>query len=332
DSLVGNAGNDQINGGAGRDHMWGGTGRDVLISIDGGTWDYVEGNEDRDVFWKDYSDSVIWPESQDAFQTVTSFANGADRTLNGDRILDPTVKSGHTYRRFFNNPLFGSGGPRLADINQGNLGDCYFMAALGAVANDNRFAIQSRVVDFNDGTYGVRFGNKFYRVDDDLPVFNSMSNSPAYAGLGASDSIWVAIMEKAYAHYRTGANSYASIENGWSKEVNAALGSTSSGGKSIGSYSSASAMATDIWSRWNSYQAVTVGFTGLGVGVPLVDDHMYTVVSVQRNSSGVVTSITLRNPWGTDGAEVDANPNDGLVVVTPAQIFSCIGQVNWGRV
>ena len=332
DSLVGSAGNDQVNGGAGSDHIWGGTGRDVLISLDSGTWDYVEGNEDRDIFWKDSADSIISGESQDVFQNVSFFSNGADRSLNGDRITDPTALSGHTYKRFSNNPLFGASGPKLTDIQQGGLGDCYFMAALGAVANDNSFAIRSRVVDFNDGTYGVRFGSRFYRVDNDLPVSSSTSTSPAYAKLGASNSMWVAVMEKAFAHFRTGGNTYASIENGWSKEVNAALGSTSSGGKSIGSYSSASAMANDIFSRWNSYQAVTVGFTGLGMGVPLVDDHMYTVVSVQRNSSGVVTSITLRNPWGTDGVSIDANPNDGLIVVTPAQIFSCIGQVNWGRV
>ena len=27
--------------------------------------------------------------------------------------------------------------------------------------------------------------------------------------------MWVAVVEKAYAHYRTGANSYASLSGGW---------------------------------------------------------------------------------------------------------------------
>ena len=48
---------------------------------------------------------------------------------------------------------------------------------------------------------------------------------------------------------------------------------------------------------------------------------MYTVMYVTCDSSGVVTSITLRNPWGYDGAGNDSNPYDGLVTVTPDQLF-----------
>ena len=111
----------------------------------------------------------------------------------------------------------------MTDVVQGNLGDCYFLAGLAAVADDTPHAIRQSVVDFHDGTYGVRFGNNFYRVDSDLPVASSTSRTPSYAKLGANNSMWVAIMEKAFAHYRKGSNSYASIESGWSVEVNRAV-------------------------------------------------------------------------------------------------------------
>ncbi|MFM7149886.1 MAG: C2 family cysteine protease, partial [Gemmataceae bacterium] len=298
DSLMGGSGADQLNGGAGNDYMYGGSGNDVLISIDNGTWDYMEGNENRDVFWRDYSDSVSLAETQDVIQSVSFFSNGSDRTLDGDRIWDPSLaKSTHSYKRFSGNPLFGQFGPQMSDIRQGGIGDCYFLATLGAVANDNSFAISQRVVDFNDGTFGVRLGSNFYRVDDDLPVTSLYSTSPAYAKLGASNSMWVAVMEKAYAHYRNAANSYVALDQGgWMTEVYPILGSTSSAGRWISSYSSATALANDIFTRWNNYQCVSMGFLSGPSGLPLIYGHAYTVASVTRNSWGVVTSITLRNP------------------------------------
>ncbi len=339
DQLIGGDGNDHLNGQGGIDKMWGGNGNDVLIAIDGAVGEYLEGGAGADTLWIDAigssRDSVIGTESIDKVHVVSSFANGADRTLNGDRIADPTTLAGHTYKRFANNPLFSNAGPRLNDVVQGSLGDCYFLAGLGAITLDNPHAIRQNIVDFNDGTYGVRLGNSFYRVDDDLPVTSSFALNPAYAQLGAQNSMWVALYEKAFAHFRRGQNSYASIEGGWAVEANRAFGSTSAGERNINSYSNATAMANDIATRYNGFQAVTVGFWGRGGGAvggaPLVMGHMYTVAGIIRNSAGTITGIRLRNPWGTDGAGNDGN-NDGYVIVTPAQLFAQSGRVNFGRV
>lgn len=336
DYLMGGDGNDRLNGGAGLDRMWGGYGDDVLIGIDGGFNDVMYGEAGRDTVWADrflwIGDSVYGQTTGDLTQNVLSFANGADKTLNGDRIADPSVKSGQAYRTFSGNELFGASGPRLTDIRQGSLGDCYFLAGLGAIAIDNPHALRQNIADFDDGTYGVRLGNSFYRVDNDLPV-NVGGTTTAYAALGAGNSMWVAIYEKAFAHYRTGANSYASIESGWAVEVNRAFRSTSAGTATISSYASATALANDIANRWNTYQAVTIGFWGQtnNTGVPLVMSHMYTVAGIIRDAAGAVTGIRLRNPWGTDGAGNDGN-NDGFVTVTAAQLRLFGGQVNWGRV
>ncbi|WP_315852267.1 C2 family cysteine protease [Lignipirellula cremea] len=340
DQLMGGYGNDQLNGGAGADKMWGEYGNDVLIAIDNGTTDYVEGGSGADTLWVDKGssrDSVYGLTSSDQLQEVKSFANGADKTLNGDRITDPKVAAaGEKYRTFSDNPLFSTSGPQTTDVRQGSLGDCYLLAGLGAIAKDSPQAIRSSVVDFNDGTYGVRLGDKFYRVDNDLVVKTSTSTTPAYAKLGAQNSMWVAVVEKAYAHYRTGANSFASIEGGWSVELNRAFGSTTAGAKSIQSYTSATALANDIANRVKAGQAVTIGFTGekkVGKGpAPIITGHQYTVMSV-KVVNGAVASITLRNPWGTDGGgSKDSNPNDGLITVTPAQLLAYVGNVNWGKV
>jgi hypothetical protein len=344
DQLMGGDGGDRLNGQGGNDRLWGGNGNDVLIAIDNALGDYLHGGAGADVFWVDRTGSsrdriADFSSAQgDKVQAVTKFANGADRTLNGDRIADPQVKSGHTYRSFTGNPLFSSSGPRPQDVEQGALGDCYFLAGLAAIAKDSPLALTQHIVDFDDGTYGIRLGNSFYRVDGDLPVASSGSSAPVYAGLGQGNSMWVAVVEKAFAHYRKGAGTYASIEDGRGDEANRAFGSTAAGKKSFSSYGNATAMANDIYTRWSKRQAVTVGFNGdkkksVSPGDPIVFGHAYTVITVRRNSAGAVTSIVLRNPWGYDGGgSTDSNPFDGLVTVTPAQIFKYAGSVTYGRV
>lgn len=338
DQLVGQDGNDRLNGRDGNDSAWGGNGDDVLIAIDGGTADYVQGDAGRDIVWIDQTgtvkDSVYGTEAADKVQNVTSFANGADRTLDGDRIADPTVKSGQTYRLYSGNPLFSSTGPSRDDIRQGALGDCWLLAACGAMAQDNPHALRQNVVDFDDGTYGVRLGNNFYRVDNDLPTTSGYS-SPAYASLGRENSMWVAVVEKAYAHYRYGTNSYAALDGGWSVEVNRAFGSTNAGEQDLASFTSATALANFIAQKWNAYQATTIGFLGLKAGypsgAPIITSHMYTVTGITRDSAGNITYITLRNPWGVDGIGNDGS-NDGYVRVTPTELFRYTGRVNFGQV
>jgi hypothetical protein len=342
DQLVGGTGNDRLNGRDGADKVWGQDGDDVLICVDAGNGDYAEGGFGRDVTWADAGDSMYGTTGEDAVQWVGGFANGADKTLNGDSITDPQALSGHTVKRFANDlkthnrPLFSVSGPSVNDIRQGAIGDCWLVAGLGAIALDNPHALRQRVVDFDDGTYGVRLGNSFYRVDADLAVSSSSSTTPAYAQFGAGNSMWVAVVEKAYAHYRTGANSFASIEGGWSVDVNRAFGSTVAGAKNINTYSSATALITDMYNRWNTYQAVTIGFLNVrnataANGAPLVMSHMYTVIRFTYNSAGQLSGAVLRNPWGVDGRGNDGN-NDGYVTVTASQLFAHNGAVNWGRV
>lgn len=338
DQLRGGDGNDQLNGQAGNDRLWGGIGNDVLIAIDMGRPDVVNGGEGIDTFWVDSpfmwsrGDSVIDASSSDKVHSVLFFSNGADTTLDGDRITDPSVKAGYTYQTFVGNPLFAGSGPSLGDIRQGELGDCYFLAGLGAIAIATPMTLRQNIVDFNDGTYGVRLGNRFYRVDSDLPV-RTGSTQAAFAALGRENSMWVAVAEKAFAHYRYGRNSYPSIEGGNCVEVNRAFGATSSGLKTFASYGNATALITDLYDRWNTSQSVGVEFWSGPSNGPVVLGHAYTVASFVRNAAGAITGVVVRNPWDVDGgSQTDSNPYDGLVTLTTAQLFQYSGGVSWGRV
>lgn len=66
--------------------------------------------------------------------------------------------------------------------------------------------------------------------------------------------------------------------------------------------------------------------------MPLVDNHEYIVDKVTLDSNGTAVSITLRNPWGWDGAGSDSNTNDGIVTVPVALIqYLCEGYT-WSKV
>lgn len=339
DRLTGGAGNDWLRGGAGTDTLDGGAGNDTFVALDNAGGDTILVGTGMDAVWVDAVrtralvalDRVTGAAADDKVQLVDRFANGADRTIDGDRVADPTTK-GQGYKAFATNPLFSAAGPVAADVRQGMIGDCWLLSGLGAVAQDNPTALRQNLVDFGDGTFGVRYGANFYRVDNDLPVLSAGSSTPAYAGLGAGGSMWVAVAEKAFAHYRSGKNTYASIEGGWGVEVNRAFGSTAAGSRMFSQYASAAALAAELAARLANKEAVTIGFLNVAAGAPVVGYHMYTLTGVVKNAAGQVTGVTVRNPWGVDGVGKDANQTDGLVTLTTDQLYRCTGAVNWGKV
>jgi len=56
--------------------------------------------------------------------------------------------------------------------------------------------------------------------------------------------------------------------------------------------------------------------------IPIIGSHAYTVAATFVNAG--TQYITVRNPWGYDGAGSDGNPSDGLVTITLAQFQSAL--------
>lgn len=325
DQLMGDVGFDQLNGGAGKDKFWGGNDRDVLIAIDNEVDEYIDGGNGEDVLWVDNTDTqIVDAASGNTINKITSFANsGADKTLNGDNIKDPT---GKTLARNYGD-LFGANGPRASDIEQGNLGDCWLLAGLSSVTNVDQRDITSNVVDFNDGTFGVKLGGKYYRVDNELPS----NGGAAYANSGT----WVAVMEKAFAHYRTGANTYQSLDGGFSKEVFAALGSTNAAYRA-NNYATESAMFNDLYTKLGQGFSLVAHFKFKSGGL-----HAFSITGFAYNTAGKVIGMILRNPWGTDSkssftglekADSGSSSNDGYMTVTLKDVFNNATGFEWGQV
>ncbi len=346
--IYGNAGNDSVTvdasvtnkamiyGGAGNDSLVGGSGDDTFVTIGGGK-DTVTGRVGNDSIWADKSD-VITDASAiensngyvhkvaafESIKTTTGSGKSAKVTitkvsseLNGDNLIDPTAGAGMIYRSFSNKPLFADNGPVADDVNQGYLGDCYFLATLASTAKTNANTIKQSVVELGDGTYAVKFvrngAELYFRVDGQLPTWGN--GALAYAKTGTQNSVWVAIMEKAFAFFRTGAGTYASIEAGWMSEVYSALGKAST---NVFSASTPASLLSVIKTALDQGKSVTYGAYAPTDGAPLIGNHAYMVDRVNADAQGNLVSITLRNPWGVDGAGNDG-ANDGYVTLTAAQ-------------
>ena len=304
--------------------------------------------------------------NEDADQAVTAFVNqGADRILNGDRIPGPAFPAQLAAKTFSENPLFSSSGPKGTDIRQGVVGDCKVVSALAAMARDNgpgnSWAIRKNMADFGDGTFGLNLGGNFYRVDNVLPLSPGSQTRPNYANLGPEDAIWVAIVEKAVAMADPrvpGTFNYADLSSTGADEVFQFFGSAQTGVPFLslprtGGYPTAAALGADIVQRFSGPQPqyLTVSLSDSAdeivanpstgtprtpgtLGRKFVVSHAYTVWALNTNAQGQLTSLVLRNPWGTDKGNFgvsysDANANDGLVTITLAELFTSKGRLNW---
>ncbi len=121
-------------------------------------------------------------------------------------------------------PLYGASGPSMSDINQGYLGDCYLLASLAEVANQDPSAITSMIANNGNGTYGVLFhvngAARYVTVDAQLANGGTEFNH--------ATNIWASLVEQAYAEVQaqgviTGnsvndGNSFSTIGNGGAPE------------------------------------------------------------------------------------------------------------------
>lgn len=343
DTLLGGAGDDRLYGGQGRDRILGGAGDDTIVSLGDSIQDRVSGDGGFDSFWTDvHGTEVITDPSADeisrgAVHRIGSFTAPEtmetdlpetrklyappSRELDGQDLVDPLGSPAYigTYVSFADRPLFARTGPSEIDIKQGSVGDCYFLVALMALAKDDPDRVHQMVADLGDGTYAVRFhkdnAEVYYRVDGQLPTFNR-DGSLIFAKLGAEESLWVAIMEKAYAFFRRNIGSYISLRAGWMTESFDAFGLESE------SLFASAAAASGIDHVARVKQALDTGTsvtwatkTSIPAGIPVLTGHAYLVLAANTDADGAVTSLVLRNPWGTDAAGNDG-ANDGVVTVT----------------
>lgn len=118
------------------------------------------------------------------------------------------------------NAEFVSGTMQPADIIQGKIGDCYFLSAISALA-ENDFRIKNLFPSLEMSPYGIYMVRILYQgilqevvVDDYIPI--TPHNTPMFAKPAGGRQIWVMILEKAWAKLH---GSYGAIIGGLPNEV-----------------------------------------------------------------------------------------------------------------
>ncbi|HEY9624783.1 MAG TPA: C2 family cysteine protease [Crinalium sp.] len=250
--------------------------------------------------------------------------------LGNDRPTAISYDRTTTYSyRYASGSLFQNG-ISVQDINQNDLGDCYFMASLGATANHAAGTIQNMFTDNGDGTFTVRFFNNgvadYVTVDRYLPT-NAWGNA-VFAGWGGGSNtetdneLWVALAEKAYAQMnesgwigQDNTNSYnglwtsatavssnsAGINGGWPYNAMKQITGRNTSHHDVSWrdwWSFFITTSTDLDNMVNTYNAgqlVVLNTKDSGTASGIVANHSYTMTGYNPYTQ----CFQLYNPWGS---------------------------------
>ena len=369
DTMTGSNKNDWLYGGPGSDALSGGAGDDILVIIGGGA-DTLAGGPGVDSFWVDSNDLILDLSTEEGAHGAKHLVPASDvASLTPSEpptrvdLVDPsslmTYFDGvawnpftwfqwhsvdYPFENFADKPLF-LGTPQYDDIDQGYIGDCYFVAGLAGLAYTDPAVILQSVADLGDGTYAVRLYDKgllgtseiYLRVDAELPVWLEGSTTPVFAALTQdSEELWVAILEKAFALQKGG---YAAIENGFVTTTYGYVAGTDTSycltASTVGAVFSdpvlgivAKAVAADVffstvsgalsaghavclstWPFWNPNPNISTS-------------HAYTLVSAWVDESGQY-KYKIFNPWNGSGEW------EGTFVISQADVMA---DFNWAYI
>lgn len=203
-----------------------------------------------------------------------------------------------------------------SDVNQGAIGDCYFVAPLAAMARTERGRqiLRDMIRENPDGTYTV----KFYEtggflglggrdpveviVTPEFPM--NKDKTPVFAGFGdragGEVELWTMLIEKAYAKYYGG--DYEEIVGGFAYdafEELTGIESTVVAAQDIEfealaqHFENGDAMTVSTFSPWPLIPDITDRESRY-TSKELVKAHEYYITEVNRADQ----TVTIRNPWG----------------------------------
>jgi hypothetical protein len=246
---------------------------------------------------------------------------------------DPTLREKHRdgsmeYKRY-DGDLFVNGiSPE--DVVQGQIADCYLVAALSATAKAHPDLIANGIKPAGRGGFEVRFFERGYsgkytevwvKVDADLATAKGGS-SPAYARSGEKNErgmeLWPAIYEKAYAVWKKG---YDKMGEGGSSQ--AALEALC--GNRVQSTTLSYTPEDQIWKKLQAaskdgamMKAASAGTHGkdqedIYKDTNLYAWHAYTLMGIEEKEGQ--RFVILRNPWGRVEPGKDGK-DDGIFKLT----------------
>ena len=200
------------------------------------------------------------------------------------------------------------------DINQGEIGDCWFLAPLASLAENPHYfdKVVPRGQDFDKDYFGG-FRFRFYRfgewhevvIDDKLPTRNGRL---VYLRAKEQNEFWSPLLEKAYAKFY---GSYAAIEGGIS--MDAAVDFTGGIPQVIHIEKDLDELGSEQLFHLLKMSDDNDAFITCSVGIKhkyeaeskgLQSSHAYSITKVKNikdpNSNASIPLLRLRNPHGNE--------------------------------
>lgn len=192
--------------------------------------------------------------------------------------------------------------PSYGDVDQGNLADAWLLAACAAVAHAQPSTLTKRIRRRTNEDFVVELGRDCLVVSPEFPLEGYADPTPA----GQADTLWVALIEKAFALREAGA--YALLETGNSARALEALTGERTERLSLSEHLPLDGMIARLKKAKKAGAAMVLKTRAGSVTPPLVADHSYAVLDVI--AQGESRKLRLYNPWGTGGG---SRPLDSMV-------------------
>lgn len=329
-TLLGGTGNDTLVGGAAGDYIDGGTGDDALYGNSGN--DTITAGYGNDLVSAGLGNDQVYGDSgNDRLYGGTGndqvYGGGDQDYIDGGHGLD-TLAGGTGFDTYHN--LYANGDAVTEsdpeDVRQGLGGTCVILSSLQAVSGTG-VDLAGRITKVGTNQYAVPMFRPGAGWVNQIVYYDGTwtDNDPAPT---ADGNAWVLLYQRAYLQEcgvnwaDTNASAWASRYGSTFQNVDRAFialtGHSTWNGAVNGSVtdSQLAAMRSNfaqhraqiVLSR-PSNSAAAADMTRLGI----VTSHAYSVEGFGYTSTGEVT-VTLRNPWGTDGPKA-YGANDGIITL-----------------
>jgi hypothetical protein len=234
-----------------------------------------------------------------------------------------------------NDPTAPDYGIDINDITQGALGDCFLLAALGALAKNNPQFIHNMIQVNGDGTATIDFYSAVGAAPFPVEVSMSIDGGSTQAQLSGDYQlsedgthreweIWPQIVEKAYAQYiggistlNDGGSSYLVWQQLTGSAANQVL-TADLDAAAIGNAIAFDLAAGEMVVVSSNSTIANPNVTVNGVNYQVTTGHAYVVLAVGTDT------LTLFNPWGGDPNDpsTDNGAITGPVIYVPLANFN----------
>jgi hypothetical protein len=240
----------------------------------------------------------VFGTSANSSGTFGNFSTAQQYYMQGQAQVASATNSNGTFN------LYGSyNGPQLSSTQQGQIGDCFFIASVDGILNENPQLISKMITQNSNGTFTVAF------ADGQTENVTVTDGEIASGNIATNNGCWLTVMDlagdKALQHF-------VPITFNTTQLINALLtptGIIAQGGDpavaltmlSTQRYGDYLIGQSSSYFNQNFSAILNASFPTYGINTPMglaTENHELEIIGFNSSTQ----TVTIMNPWGTSGA------------------------------